>query len=91
MQRKENSQQNTQQNASNGTVLTQQALLDKFGIFMERAFQNDPSLNVYLKEWESFKSLLKTTPLDYDKIYAHISKMQLVVCNNSSLYLLQHF
>lgn len=74
---------------------TQQSLLEKFGLFMERAFQNDPSLKLYMKEWESFRNLLKSVPLDYDKIYAYISNIQAAMRNISLLktcseYILSH-
>lgn len=69
-----------------GGILTQQLLIEKFDTFVERAFKNDPSLNLYLKEWESFKTLLSTKQLDYDKIYAHISKVLSVPGIYFSLY-----
>lgn len=69
-----NNSQGSRQTADTSSNSNEHAVLQLFSDFMQKTLSQDPSFSIYMQEWESFKTLLKANPIDYEKAYAQIYK-----------------
>ena len=67
----------SQQSPLSPTTISLSLVTELFSRFFSRLLENESKYPVFLKEWEAFKTILTSKPLDMDSVYIHLATIQL--------------